>query len=311
MLPACVSKVIGCCAAALALTLALPAAAQNTAQEAAQADPGRLSGTLKKIKESGVVRIGYRASSAPFSYLDEQGRPVGYSLDLCMALVQDIVDELGGIELRTELRPVTPQNRFALVVAGDIDIECGSTTNNAERRQQVAFSPAIFITGTKLLARRDGPVRSVLDLKARPVAVTRDTTNAAAMRVLSQRHALALALVESADHHESLALLASGKVDAFASDEVLLYGLIAESRSKHWRVVGDFLSYESYGLVFRRGDPAFAAVVERGFRRLAASREIVWIYDKWFLQRLPSGLRLGLPMSPQLQETFRILGLPA
>ena len=236
---------------------------------------------------------------------------MGYSLDLCTALVEDIVDELGGIDVRIELRPVTPENRFALVASGDVDIECGSTTNNLERRKRVAFSPAIFVTGTKLLARKDGPVRSVLDLKGRPVAVTRDTTNAAAMKVLSQRRALALTLVEGADHNESLALLAAGKVDAFANDEVLLYGLMAETRSEAYRVVGDFLSYEPYGLMFRNDDPALAGVMERGFRRLAASREIVWIYDKWFLKRLPSGLRLGLPMSPQLEETFRILGLPA
>jgi ABC-type amino acid transport substrate-binding protein len=310
MLPACVSKAIGCCAAALALALALPAAAQE-AQDAAPGDAGRLSGTLKKIKDSGVVRLGHRVNSAPFSYLDDRGRPVGYSLDLCTALVEDIVDELGGIELRVELQPVTPENRFAMIASGAVDIECGSTSNTAERRQQVAFSPAIFVTGTKLLARKDGPVRSVVDLKGRPVAVTRNTTNAAVMDVLSQRRGLALTLVEGADHHESLALLAAGKVDALASDEVLLYGLIAESRSKALRVVGDFLSYESYGLMFRVDDPAFARVVERGFRRLATSREIVWIYDKWFLKRLPSGLRLGLPMSPQLQEMFRIMGLPA
>jgi len=298
-------KAIGCCA--VALLIAQPAAAQDGSAGAAD----RLGGTLKKIKDTGVVRLGHRVNSPPFSYLDERGRPVGYSLDLCTALVEDIVDELGGIELRVEFQPVTPENRFAMVASGDVDIECGSTTNTLERRQRVAFSPAIFVTGTKLLVRKDGPVRSVLDLKGRPVAVTRDTTNAAAMKLLSQRRALSLALVEGADHNDSFGLLAAGKVDALANDEVLLYGLMAESRSDRYRVVGDFLSYEPYGLMFRADDAAFAAVMERGFRRLATSREIVWIYDKWFLKRLPSGLRLGLPMSPQLEDTFRILGLPA
>jgi ABC-type amino acid transport substrate-binding protein len=295
------------CGCAAAMVIALPAAAQQGVAGAAD----RLGGTLKKIKDSGVVRLGHRMNSAPFSYVDDRGRPVGYSLDLCTALVEDIVDELGGIELRIEFQPVTPENRLALVASGAVDIECGSTTNTAERRKQVAFSPPIFLTGTKLLVRKDGPVRSWRDLKGRPVAVTRDTTNAAVMGDLSQRRALALTLLEGSDHHESFGLLAAGKADAFANDEVLLYGLIAESRSALYRVVGDFLSYESYGLVFRADDPALAAVIERGFRRLATSREIVWIYDKWFLKRLPSGLRLGLPMSPQLQETFRILGLPA
>lgn len=294
------------CGCAAALAILLPASAQDGA-----AGAGRLAGTLKKIKDSGVVRLGHRVTSAPFSYVDERGRPVGYSLDLCTALVEDIVDELGGVELRIEYQPVTPENRLALVASGAVDIECGSTTNTAERRRQVAFSPAIFVTGTKLLVRKDGPVRSWRDLQGRPVAVTRDTTNAAVMGDLSQRRSLSLTLLEGTDHHESFGLLAAGKVDAFANDEVLLYGLIAETRAVQYRVVGDFLSYESYGLAFRADDPAFAAVIERGFRRLATSREIVWIYDKWFLKRLPSGLRLGLPMSPQLQEAFRILGLPA
>jgi glutamate/aspartate transport system substrate-binding protein len=294
-------KVMGCCLAGWLAVL--PAAAQDGSSD-------RLDGTLKAIRDRGSVRIGYRASSAPFSSVDAQGRPAGYSLDLCNALVEDIADELGGIELRTEFRPVTPENRFAMVESGAVDIECGSTTNNLERRRRVAFSPAIFITGTKLLVRRDGPVRSLADLAGRPVAVTRDTSNASAVEQLSQRRGLGLVLLPGADHDASMALLASGKADAFASDEVLLYTQMAESRSNAYRAVGEFLSYEPYGLMFRRDDAAFAAVVERGFRRLATSREVVWIYEKWFLKRLPSGLRLGLPMSPQLEESLRILGLP-
>lgn len=295
-------------AGAAALLLLQPAWAQIDAA----AHPDQLTGTLKKIKASGVVRIGHRLSSPPFSYLDARGQPIGYSLDLCQALVEDIADELGLAELRVEFRPVTPENRFAMVSSGEIDIECGSTTDNQERRKQVAFSPTIFIAGTKLLVRKDGPVRSVLDLKGRPVAVTRGTTNAEAMKRLSERRALALTLLAGADHQESFALFAAGKADAFANDDVLLFALIAENHADaRYRVVGDFLSYEPYGLMFRAGDPAFASTLERGFRRLAASREIVWIYEKWFLKRLPSGLRLGLPMSPQLEELLRIQGLPA
>lgn len=295
-------------AGATALLLLQPA----WAQDAAAAHPDQLGGTLKTIKASGVVRIGHRLSSPPFSYLDARGQPIGYSIDLCQALVEDIADELGLAELRVEFHPVTPENRFAKVSSGEIDIECGSTTDNLERRKQVAFSPTIFIAGTKLLVRKDGPVRSVLDLKGRPVAVTRGTTNAEAMKRLSERRGLALTLLASADHQESFALLAAGKADAFANDDVLLFAQIAESHGDAlYRVVGDFLSYEPYGLMFRAGDPAFASTLERGFRRLAASREIVWIYEKWFLKRLPSGLRLGLPMSPQLEELFRIQGLPA
>jgi glutamate/aspartate transport system substrate-binding protein len=299
-------KALGACAAALLI------AGAGAAQEGPPDADDRLVGTLKRIKDGGVVRLGHRLNSPPFSYLDARGQPVGYSLDLCLALVEDIADELGAEELRVEFRPVTPENRFAMVARGEVDLECGSTTDNLERRKQVAFSPAIFVTGTKLLVRKDGPVRSVLDLKGRPVAVTRGTSNAAALEVLSQRRGLALTLIAGDEHADSFGLLADGKVDALANDEVLLYGLLAETRSAaQYRVVGDFLSYEPYGLMFGSGDPAFARTVERGFRRLAASREIVWIYDKWFLKRLPSGLRLGLPMSPQLEESFRLLGLPS
>lgn len=294
----------GLAAVLLALGAALPAAAQD---DAGSAD--RLVGTLKGIRDRGAVRIGYRSSSPPFSSVDARGQPVGYSLDLCSALVEDIADELGGIELRVEWVPVTPENRFARVEAAEVDIECGSTTDTLERRQRVAFSPFIFVTGTKLLVRKDGPVRTLADLRGKAVAVTRGTSNAAVVAALAQRRGLDLRLQESADHDASFAALEAGTVDAFASDEVLLYAQLAESRSKALRVVGDFLSYEPYALMFRRDDPAFAAVVERGFRRLASSGEIRWIYDKWFVRRLPSGLRLGLPMSPQLVESFRMLGL--
>lgn len=290
----------------IAALLALPAAAQETSPSGGD----RLTGTLQAIKARGTLRLGYRTSSPPFSYLDAQGHPIGYSIDLCKVLALDIADELGGAELGIELRPVTPENRFSSVAAGEVDIECGSTTASPERRRQFAFSPVIFITGTKLLVRRDGPVRSFDDLRGRVVAVTRGTTNAAVVERLAQRRGLALNLVSGADHAESYALLADGKVDAYASDEVLLYAQTAEGRSGAFRVVGDFLSYEPYGLMFRGGDAAFADVVERGFRRLATGREIVRIYDKWFLQRLPSGPSLGLPMSPQLEESFGILGLP-
>lgn len=298
-------RAVGCCltAGVLALGATLPAAAQDAG------DADRLVGTLKGIRDRGVVRIGYRTSSPPFSYLDSRGQPVGYSLDLCSALVEDIADELGGAELRVELRPVTPENRFARVEAGEIDIECGSTTDMLERRKRVAFSPPTFITGTKLLVRKDGPVRSLADLKGKAVAVTRSTSNAAVVALLSQRRGLGLRLQEGADHDESFAALTAGQVDAFANDEVLLYTQLAESRSAAFRVVGDFLSYEPYALMFRIDDPAFADVVARGFRRLATSGEITWIYDRWFLKRLPSGLRLGLPMSPQLEESYRMLGL--
>ena len=293
------------CVCTAALLMVQPAVAQDTSV-------GRLSGTLQKIKASGVIRLGHRLNSPPFSYLDARGQPVGYSVDLCLALVEDVMAELGVEDLRVDFRPLTPENRFAMLASGEVDIECGSTTDSPERRKQVAFSPTIFVTGTKLLVRKDGSIKSINDLKGKSVAVTLGTSNAATMQLLSERRHLSLNLIASADHSGALELLAAGQVEAVANDEVLLYGLLAQTRGeKQYRVVGDFLSYDPYGLMFRRDDPAFAQTIERGFRRLATSRELVWIYEKWFLKRLPSGLRMGLPMSPQLEQLFQIMGLNA
>ena len=293
--------------AACMLCAALAAAAQDT-------PPGvidRLTGTLKKIKDSGVVRLGYRENSLPFSFLDDAKRPVGYSIDLCNAIVEEVTDELGGAELRVVYLVVTPETRFALLQAGDIDLECGSTTANLERRKLVAFSPVMFITGTKLLVRKDSPIRSWRDLRGKTVAVTRGTTNAAAIQSLSDKQHLGVVFVTGGDHKETFELFTSGKADALANDEVLIYSMLAETRARaQFRLVGDFLSYDPYAIAYRKDDAPFAAVVERTFRRLAESRELVWSYEKWFTKRLPSGIRLDLPISPQLEESFRGLGLP-
>lgn len=287
-----------------------------TASAAAQTIPWRitdqLTGTLKKIKDSGVVVIGHRETSIPFAFRDAKGQPIGYSIDLCKAIAQEIGAELGMPDLRIEYRPVTPENRFARVQSGELDLECGSTTDNQERRRHVAFSPTIFVTGTKLLVRKEGPVHGLRDLKGRTIAITRDTSNAVAMQAFADRQRLGLTFITGADHQESFKLLDEGKADAFATDEVLLYGLLAETKSgARYRVISDFLSYEPYGLMYRKDDGPFAELIERAFRQLAESREIVWIYDRWFLKALPSGVPLNLPMSLQLRELFQMLGLPA
>ena len=297
--------------ATVACTLSLGVAFTAAAQESTPFEPDRLIGTLKKIKDSGVIRIGHRENSVPFAFLDPKGQPVGYSIDLCNAVVEEVVNELGGQEIRVEYRPVTTENRFALLTSGEIDLECGSTTSNLERRKQVAFSPLIFVTGTKLLVRKDSPIESLRDLKGKTVVVTRGTTNAAAMQALSDKQKLGISFVTGADHKQSFEIFASGKADAFANDDVLLYGMIAETKTgDQYRVVSDFLSYDPYGLMFRKDDPQFAQVIDRTFAKLAESREIMWIYEKWFVKRLPSGVRLNLPISPQLEENFRVLGLP-
>ncbi len=293
-------------ASALAFILAPPA----FAQQSNAVIPYPYTGTLKKINDSGVVRIGHRENSPPFAFLDSQRKPVGYALDLCEVVVEEIAGELQK-DLRVEYRPVTPENRFDLVNSGEIDIECGSTTNNVERRKIAGFSPTMFVTGTKLLVRRGSGIRSIRDLQGKTVVVTRGTVHAEAIPRLAERQKLAITFVTAGDHNESFRMLAAGKADAFANDDVQLYGMIAETKSaSEYRVVGDFLTYADYALTLRKDDQEFAEVVERAFVRLAGSREIVAIYDKWFRKPLPSGVRLNLPMSPHLEELFRVHGLP-
>ena len=294
-------------AAALVLCLMQPAVAQQ--HTATFVFP--YTGTLKKIHDSGIVRIGHRQNSPPFAFLDQKGKPIGYSLDLCEIVVEEIIAEVGK-DIRVAYRPVTPENRFDLVNSGEIDLECGSTTNNAERRKMVAFSPTIFVTGTKLLVRRGSRILNFRDLQGKTVVLTRGTVHETAIPKLAERQKLAIKFVFAGDHEESFQTLAAGKADAFANDDVQLYGMLAQTKSAaDFRVVGDFLTYADYALMFRKDDADFAEVVERAFHKLAGSREIVAIYEHWFLKPLPSGMRLNLPMSPHLEELFRVQGLPS
>ena len=293
-------------AAALALCLLDPVLGQQS-----NAFVVPYTGTLKKVNESGVLRIGYRENSPPFAFLDPKAKPIGYALDLCAVVIEEIAGELRK-DFRVDYRPVTPENRFDLLNSGAIDLECGSTTNNSERRKLAAFSPTMFVTGTKLLVRQASGIRHFADLRGKTVVLTRGTVQAQAIPKLAERQKLAIRFVTAEDHRQSFDLLAAGKADAFANDDVQLYGMLAETKSGgSYRVVGDFLTYADYALMLRKDDPEFAAVVERAFARLAGSREIVAIYEKWFLQPLPSGVRLNLPMSPHLEELFRVQGLPA
>jgi glutamate/aspartate transport system substrate-binding protein len=295
--------------AALALAATLTLGGEPAAQEAV--DVGALAGTLKKIKDSGTITLGYRESSLPFSYLNRRQQPIGYSVDLCREIVEEASTELDGMDIRIVFAPVTSANRFQKIMAGEVDLECGSTTANTQRRKEVAFSPTFFVAGTKLMVPRSSAIRSYRDLAGKTAVVTAGTTNEAALRTLSDKQKLGITLVTAADHAQSLETLASGKADAFATDDVLLYGFIATApAARDMKVVGEFLSYDPYGLAFRRDDPPFAAVVERAFTRMAGERRLAELYNKWFLRRLPTGETLNLPISPQLEEMFRMLGQP-
>jgi glutamate/aspartate transport system substrate-binding protein len=284
-------------------------AASANGQEAANV--GALSGTLKKIKDSGTIALGYRESSLPFSYLNRRQQPIGYSIDLCREIVEDVSAELDGMEIKITFIPVTPDNRLQKVASGEIDLECGSTTANVQRRKEVAFSPIFFVAGTKLMVPKSSSISSYRDLAGKTAVVTSGTTNEAALRALSDKQKLGITIVTAPDHAQSLEMLISGKAAAFATDDVLLYGFVATAKNaSDMKVVGEYLSYDPYGLVFRRDDPAFAAVVERTFARMASERRLAELYNKWFLRRLPTGETLNLPISPQLEEVFRMLGQP-
>jgi glutamate/aspartate transport system substrate-binding protein len=270
-----------------------------------------LTGTLKKIKDSKTVTLGYRESSIPFSYLNRPGDPIGYSIDLCNAVVDETSKEIGGLETAVKYKKVTAETRIPAVRSGEIDLECGSTTANFERKKEVAFSPIFFVAGTKLLVPRSSDITSYRDLGGKTVVVTAGTTNEAAVRAISEKQKLGVKFIIGKDHAESFAMLRQGKADAFATDDVLLYGLVATTKSgAQYHVVGEYLSYDPYGLMYHKDDPDFAAVVDRAFSRLAQSRELVQLYNKWFQQRLPTGESLDLPMSPQLEEIFRVEGVP-
>jgi glutamate/aspartate transport system substrate-binding protein len=287
---------------------AVAAISQACAQDSSVA---ALSGTLKKIKDTGTITLGYRESSLPFSYLNKRAQPIGYSLDLCREIVEEASTELDGMDIKVALRPVTSADRLVRVKTGEIDLECGSTTSNLQREKEVAFSPIFFVAGTKLMVPKTSRVTSYRDLARKTVVVTAGTTNEAALQMLSDKQKLSINIVTARDHAESFAMLEAGNADAFATDDVLLYGIVAtEPKARDMKVVGEYLSYDPYGLVYRRDDPGFAAVVEKAFARMAVERRLTELYNKWFLHRLPTGETLNLPMGPQLEEIFRVLGTP-
>ena len=264
--------------------------------------PLALTGTLAKVHQKGEVALAYRDSSIPFSYLDARGKPIGYSIELCKAVVH-AMEAAVHKPLAIRWVPVTSATRFDAITSGNADLECGSTTNNKERQQTLAFSPTFFVSGTKLLVRKGSVVSDFRTLSGKKVAVTSGTTNAKTLRDLSDRFALQLQILPMRDHAESFAQVTSGAADAFATDDVLLYGLIAQTPGarEQYAVVGDFLSYDPYGLMYRKNDPQMRKLVVETFQALAADGEIERQYQRWFLKKLPSGQTLNLPMSQQLQ----------
>ncbi len=284
--------------------------ANNTAPPAVTDAPDVLSGTLKKIRDTGTVTIGYREASFPFSYVRNGGPPIGYSIDLCLGIVDQIKRELAGAPIAVGYQLVTADTRMDAVMSGKVDLECGSTTSNIERQKSVAFSPIIFVAGTRLLVKRGSGIASFRDLSGKTLVVTSGTTNETAMHVLNDKYKLGITIVAAKDHQESYDMLVAGKAAAFATDDVLLAGFIAANKSQDsLEIVGDYITYEPYGIMFRRDDPQMADTVSRAFATMAQTGSLVATYHKWFLQPTPTGEFLNLPMSLQLTESLRTLGV--
>ena len=293
----------------VACVLAGGLAPSVSAQEAAGVT--QRSGTLKKINATKTIAIGYRDASVPFSYLSAARQPIGYSIDICLDIVEDIRGELGDDTIQAKYVAVDTQTRIPMVVNGTVDIECGTTTITAERQKQVAFSPIIFLSGTKLLVKRLSKLKSYRDLKGRTVAVTPASTNEAAIKSLNAKEGLNIAILVVPGNPQAFEAVDTGKADAWAGDDAVLSATVAESKNpRDFAVLDEFLSYDPYGIMYRKNDSGLDALVKHTFERLAETRELARIYEQWFLRKLPSGRTLGISMSPQLESIFESMGQP-
>jgi len=265
-----------------------------------------LTGTLKKIKETGTVTIGNRESSIPFSYLDDKQQPVGYSMDLCAKVVDAIKAELKLPALKVAYNPVTSQNRITLMQNGTIDMECGSTTNSVDRQKQVSFGNTTFVTGIKMLVKADSGIKDIGQLDGKPVVTTTGTTSDALIKQSEKGKHIDVKNIYGKDHADSFLMVESGRAAAFVMDDVLLAGLIANAKNpKDFMIVGEALRVEPYGIMIRKEDPQFKALVDKTLTGLMKSGEIVKIYDKWFLNPVPpKGINMNLPMSKELKDAI-------
>ncbi len=268
------------------------------------ANGGELTGTLKKIAETGSITLGHRDSSIPFSYLDDKQQAVGYAMDLCLRIVEAVKSELHRPDLKVQLNPVTSATRIPLMANGTIDLECGSTTNNLERQQQVAFTITHFVTATRLLAKKSSHIATLADLKGKTVVSTAGTSNHKLIAQLNNERHLGMRVLAAKDHAEAFLMVESGRAAAFAMDDILLYGLAANSKHPDdYAISEDALSLEPYGIMLRKDDPAFQTLVDDAMKKIYSSGEIEKIYEKWFLQAIPPrGINLNVAMSAALRK---------
>jgi glutamate/aspartate transport system substrate-binding protein len=281
--------------AAFGLALTFAGGSPASAQE--------LYGTLKKINDSGTIVVGHRESSIPFAYLDENQEPIGYTMDLCMKIVERIEEELGK-DIEVRYVPVNPKTRIPLLANGTINIECGSTTNNLTRQQQVDYAPVTFITGTKLLVKKASGVENVEDLEGKSIALSQGTTNERAIKAVMEERGIDIDILPVSDHAEGFLALETDRVDAYSTDHILLHGLISKAKNPDdYAVVGKFLSYDPYAIMVPRDDSAFRLVATKTLADMFRSGEINEIYAKWFDP-------LGVPQTDLLQAAFEMQALP-
>ena len=256
-------------------------------------------GTLKKIKETGVITLGHRDASIPFSYFDDKQAAIGYALDLCGKVVDAVKTELKMPNLQVKLNPVTSATRIPLMANGTIDLECGSTTNNLERQKQVAFTITHFVTANRFVSKKASSLKDMNDLKGKTVVSTSGTTNIKQITEINGQKNLGMTILPAKDHAEAFLMVETGRASAFFMDDILLYSLVANSKTPaEWAISAEALSVEPYGIMLRKDDPSFKKVVDGAMTAVYKSGEINKIYSKWFLSPVPpKGINLNVPMS--------------
>jgi len=261
-------------------------------------------GTLKKIKDSGSITIGHRDGSIPFSYYDDQQKPVGYAVDLCLRIVDAVKADLKMPRIDVKYQLVTSANRIPLMANGTIDLECGSTTNNLERQKTVWFTITHFVTANRWVARKSANLNRLVDLKGKTIVSTAGTTNIKQMTELNAAQNLGMNIISANGHPEAFQMVETGRAVAFAMDDILLYSLAAQSRSPgDYAISAEATSVEPYGIMLRKDDAAFKKVVDAAMVNLYKSGQINPIYEKWFLKPIPpKSINLNIPMSDQFKK---------
>ena len=274
---------------------------------AGQSSAEELTGTLKKVKETGTITIGYRDSSIPFSYLDDNQKPIGFAIDICAKIVDAVKSELMLDKLAVEFDPVTSSNRIPLLANGTIDLECGSTTNNAERQKQVWFTNTFFLTATRFVSKKASKLDSIDALKGKTVVSTSGTTNIKQLTEANAARKLDINIVPAKEHAESFLMVETDRAVAAVLDDVLLASFVAGSKDPDAYVISTdaFSKPEPYGIMLRKDDPAFKKVADDATAALYRSTEGQKLYDKWFMQKIPpKGLNLNVPIGAELKKAF-------